>query len=167
MVTFTKDSKKEAIIAQYWPQISRAASGYECRPALSDELAQEMALSIWRSLDGFNKQCSLNTYIYRVIHNTAIDHIRRHSRLSEDEFDEATACEQASPETSALQAQRQKQLLNAVNKLPLSLRQVMLLKLEDLTNVEISDVLGISDANVGIRLHRAKEQLSKLLVGIN
>ncbi|WP_185843553.1 RNA polymerase sigma factor [Pseudoalteromonas luteoviolacea] len=167
MVTLTKDSNKEKIIAQYWPQISRAASGYENRPALSDELAQEMALSVWRSLDGFSEQCSLNTYIYRVIHNTAIDHIRRHSRLSEDELDEATLCERVSPEASALQAQRQKQLLIAINKLPLSLRQVMLLKLEDLNNVEISDVLGISDTNVGIRLHRAKEQLSKLLKGLN
>ncbi|MBQ4812437.1 sigma-70 family RNA polymerase sigma factor [Pseudoalteromonas luteoviolacea] len=167
MVTFTKDSEKEIIIKQYWPQIGRAASGYENRSALSDELAQEMALSVWRSLDRFNGQCSMNTYVYRVIHNTAIDHIRRHSKLSEDELSDKTICEHTSPEADALQAQRQKHLMNAVNKLPLSLRQVMLLKLEDLNNVEISDVLGISEANVGIRLHRAKEQLTKLLAGMN
>ncbi|KZN44204.1 RNA polymerase sigma factor [Pseudoalteromonas luteoviolacea] len=167
MVTFTKDSEKENVIAQYWPQIGRAASGYENRSALSDELAQEMALSVWRSLDSYKGQCSLNTYVYRVIHNTAIDHIRRYSKISEDELDETIICEHTSPEEDALRAQRQKQLCNAVNKLPLSLSQVMLLKLEDLNNVEISEVLGISGANVGIRLHRAKEQLTKLLAEIN
>ncbi|ESP93684.1 MULTISPECIES: RNA polymerase sigma factor [Pseudoalteromonas] len=163
MTTPTKDLDKDSIISQYWPQISRAATGYENRTALSDELAQEMALSIWRSLDGFSEQCSLNTYVYRVIHNTAIDHIRRHSRISEDQLDDTTVCERDSPESHTLQAQRQQQLLIAIHKLPLSLRQVMLLKLEDLNNVEIGDVLGISDSNVGIRLHRAKEQLANLL----
>ncbi|MDK1286418.1 RNA polymerase sigma factor [Pseudoalteromonas umbrosa] len=167
MVNITKDTEKEELIAQFWPQISRAAAGYENRPALSDELAQEMALSVWRSLEGFNDQCSLSTYIYRVIHNTAIDHIRRHSKISEDELDEAMLCESPTPEKNTLQAQRQKQLIVAVNQLPLSLRQVMLLKLEDLNNIEMSEVLGISEANVGVRLHRAKEQLSKLLAGMN
>ena len=159
------EQKVEQQIQQYWAKIQRAASGYECRPALCDELAQEMALAVWRSLPGFSGQCSLNTYIYRVIHNVAVDHIRRHSRATECEMEDDIMDDNTSLETDLIQSQRQQKLIIAVNHLPLSLRQVMLLKLEDLSNIEIGEVLGLSGSNVAVRLNRAKEQLSNLLAG--
>lgn len=161
----TKGDQREQTVQQYWSRILRAASGYECRCALRDELAQDMALAVWRSLPGFNGQCALNTYIYRVIHNVAVDHIRRHSRAAEYELADEVVDDKISPEYELVQTRRQQKLIIAINRLPLSLRQVMLLKLEDLTNMEIGEVLGLSDSNVAVRLNRAKEKLSDLLAG--
>ncbi len=133
--------------------------------ALRDELAQDMALAVWRSLPGFSNQCTLNTYIYRVIHNVAVDHIRRHSRATEYELADEIVDDNISPEGDLIHARRQQRLIIAINRLPLSLRQVILLKLEDLNNMEIGEVLGLSDSNVAVRLNRAKEKLSDLLAG--
>lgn len=143
----------------------RAASGYETNPALRDELAQEMALEVWRALLNFHGESSLNTYIYRIIHNVAVDHIRRAGRqlktLSAE--DEALISAHLNPEQDVARAQSHSQLLTAVQKLPLSLRQVLLLKLEDMSNIEIATTLGISESNVGVRLNRGKQLLTNLM----
>jgi len=153
------------IVKRYWPRMLRAASGYEINPALRDELAQEMAFAVWRALAGFNHESSLNTYIYRIIHNVAVDHIRRAGRqlqtVSDDE--QNLFVTDASPEQEVASAQNHSRLLLAVNKLPLSLRQVVLLKLEDMSNIEIGETLGLSESNVGVRLNRGKQLLSKLM----
>lgn len=150
----------DAIIQSFWPNMVRSASGYENRPALREELAQEMALEVWRALPRFNKKSAIKTYIYRIIHNVGVDHIRRHSRASETILDTDLLDEHSCVETALQQAQHQKQLALMIQRLPLSLRQVLMLKLEDLSNIEISEVLGLSESNVAVRLNRAKQKLS-------
>ncbi|KAF7783630.1 RNA polymerase sigma-70 factor, ECF subfamily [Pseudoalteromonas rubra] len=158
-----RELDRSATVETYWPQISRAARGYENRPSLCEELTQDMAFALWRALGHFDGMCQLNTYVYRVIHNVAVDHIRKHSRQKEDALIEEHTLSTDSPESNIQKYQQQQRLTRAIHRLPLSLRQVMLLKLEGVDTVQISDVLGISEANVGIRLHRAKAQLAEQL----
>ncbi|WP_223668672.1 RNA polymerase sigma factor [Kangiella shandongensis] len=157
----------DVIIQRFWPNIVHSASGYEIRPALREELAQEMALEVWRGLPRFNNKSTLKTYIYRIIHNVGVDHIRRYSRASETMLDSELLDENSSLETALQYDQRQEQLALMLQRLPLSLRQVLMLKLEDLSNIEISDVLGLSESNVAVRLNRAKHKLSELMAGVD
>jgi RNA polymerase sigma-70 factor (ECF subfamily) len=53
--------------------------------------------------------------------------------------------------------------MQAVRRLPLIQRQVVVLALEDLDYAEIGAVLGISENNVGVRLNRARASLRKLM----
>ncbi|QTL34068.1 RNA polymerase sigma factor [Pseudoalteromonas viridis] len=159
-----KELDRQQVVEAFWPQIRRAAKGYEQRAALCEELSQDMSFALWRALDKFDGQCKLNTYVYRVIHNVAVDHIRKYSRQNEDELADELAHSPDSPESNMQQQQQQQRLERAIHQLPLSLRQVIMLKLEGIDTAEISDVLGISEANVGIRLHRAKTQLTEQLM---
>ncbi|WP_369743974.1 RNA polymerase sigma factor [Pseudidiomarina sp. PP-1MA] len=153
----------EDLVKSYWPRMVRAASGYEANPALRDELAQEMAFAVWRGLAQFQGESSVNTYIYRIIHNVAVDHIRRASRQPQTEQQDDLVADHQCPEHLLTHAQQHSQLLAAVQQLPMSLRQVMLLKLEDLSNIEIGETLGLSESNVGVRLNRGKQQLTELM----
>ena len=153
--------EQDNIIQLYWPKMLRAAAGYEKNLALREELAQEMAMEVWRALKAFSGQCLLNTYIYRVMHNVAVDHVRRMARQPMSDSDEEYGSDLSSPERAYTLAQQQQQLLMALQRLPLSLRQVMLLKLEDVSNGDIAETLGISESNVGVRLNRAKQLLKE------
>jgi RNA polymerase sigma-70 factor (ECF subfamily) len=51
----------------------------------------------------------------------------------------------------------------AVRQLPPSQRQVVMLYLEGLVNLEIAEVLGVTANNVGVRLARARQLLRELL----
>jgi RNA polymerase sigma-70 factor (ECF subfamily) len=61
------------------------------------------------------------------------------------------------------QAQDSARLSDAVRRLPLIQRQVIVLALEDMDYQEIAAVLGISEVNVGVRLNRARTALKKLM----
>jgi RNA polymerase sigma-70 factor (ECF subfamily) len=61
------------------------------------------------------------------------------------------------------QAQESARLMQAVQRLPLIQRQVIVLALEDMDYQEIASVLGISETNVGVRLNRARTSLKRLM----
>jgi len=58
------------------------------------------------------------------------------------------------------------QLYGAIRQLPLIDSAVLLMHLDDLSYDEIADVPGITSNNVGVRIHRAKRKLAKLLKGL-
>ena len=67
------------------------------------------------------------------------------------------------PEHALSQQQRHERLRHAVQSLPISMRQVVVLALEGLTHSEIAQILGITDNNVAVRLTRARAELAHRL----
>lgn len=70
-----------------------------------------------------------------------------------------------SAEQKLLRRQQGQHLIDAVRRLPLSLRQVVMLTLEGLDYAETAAILGISENNVGVRMSRARDILRQLLEG--
>jgi hypothetical protein len=69
------------------------------------------------------------------------------------------------PEKEYAREQRNQMLTGAVRRLPIAYRQTMILALEGLDSTEISQILGITENNAGVRLNRAKQLLKKALDG--
>lgn len=152
----------EDLWATHGAALARVVASYTPPGADRDDLAQEVALAIVRALPRFRGACSLRSYVLRIAHNVGLRHATRRRRWRfepEVELVDPTA----SPEAQAARAQEQERLMVAVRALPLSLRQVLTLALEDLSHREIGQILGISDNAVAIRLHRARRQLETLM----
>jgi RNA polymerase sigma-70 factor (ECF subfamily) len=69
------------------------------------------------------------------------------------------------PEQTLSAEQDTQRLLEAVQSLPVIYRQVVTLTLEGLNYTEISEVLGVSESNVGARLSLARQMLRRVLEG--
>ncbi|MFY9822973.1 MAG: sigma factor-like helix-turn-helix DNA-binding protein, partial [Thermoanaerobaculia bacterium] len=67
------------------------------------------------------------------------------------------------PEAAAREGQRRERLLQAVLALPLEPCQILTLTLEGLSNLEIADVLGITENHAAVRLSRARRALRQVL----
>jgi RNA polymerase sigma factor (sigma-70 family) len=102
----------------------------------------------------------LKPFVFRIAHNRCLSHVakRMRERAHQGTLDDLAA-EAASQEQVLIEQERGERLLEAVRRLALPYRQVMTLILEDMSYDEIADTLGISLANVGIRVNRAKQQL--------
>lgn len=152
----------EAILLEYEAPLRRLAAAYEREPDRQDDLLQEIHLALWRALPSFRGQSSERTFVYRVAHNRALTHIAKR-RPSQLELDAARDIPASSlgPEQSALLRAERDELREAIASLPLALREVVLLRLEDLSNGEVAHVLGISEGNVAVRLARARKQLRR------
>lgn len=107
-------------------------------------------------------------WLIRVVKNASLNYALRKKRernayqkvLYEDKR------QQTSGETDLLRQETQKIAVEALKKLPKSLKEVIILReYGDLNYKEIGKVLGITEGNVKIRMFRAREQLEKLIGG--
>jgi len=146
--------------------LNRMASGYANTSSDRDDLVQEIALALWRALPRFRGDCSPRTFLFRIAHNRAMAWLAVKGRFVQMGEVDALMCDPApDPEKQYAREQRNQMLTGAVRRLPIAYRQTMILALEGLDSTEISQILGITENNAGVRLNRAKQLLKKALDG--
>jgi len=142
----------------------------------AEDLTQEVFLKVSQALQTFRGESELSTWIYRIATNAAIDKMRtssfqqgaRASSLDDSEEAEEKALgageETSSLELRLMRKERYECFVDFVGNLPANYRTVVALsELEELTNNEIAQVLGLSLDVVKIRLHRGRAMLLKEL----
>ena len=160
-----QDELYEETAAVHAPALERLARSYELDPDKRKDLLQDIHLALWRSFAGFEEQCTLRTWVYRVAHNVAASHVTRHLRLASRpmvSLDEIAAMPSAADhESTAGRQNALDQIYILIHRLNPPERQVILLYLEGLDAASIGEVTGISAGNVAIRIHRIKKILTE------
>ena len=154
----------ERVLAAHAAALGRLTASYESRPALREELLQDIAFALWRALPSFRHEASEKTFVMRIATNRCLSHIAARPPAA-DGLDAAGEVADSLPRPDELAARMQAadRLQRAVRALPLPLRQVMVLAFEGLSNEEAAAVLGLTAGNVGVRLHRGKALLKASL----
>jgi len=158
------DKYFEGVLSEHHAMISRVVSTYEMKKALQEELYQEISVALWRALPKFDNQSSLKTYILSIAHKRSVSHVAKHVRepssvdIAEHEFSGENC-----PSETIRSNQQMDRLMNALMHLPIIDRQLVTLALEGMSYKEISEILGISVSNVGVKLNRAKQKLNEML----
>jgi len=138
----------------------------------AEEILQDSFLQVHRKLDSYRGDAKFSTWLYRVVVNTALMHLRERRRHVADRLDEILPrfdernvlarldVDYARPARAdeLLEArQLAAEALKVLDDLPESFRAVFVLRdLEGLDTGEAADVLGIQDELVRQRLHRAR-----------
>ncbi len=126
------------------------------------DLFQEVVLQLWRSYPRFRKESAGSTWIYRVSLNTAISNFRKESK--KPERTSITPTEFEIPDMCAIEEkEKTSALLLSIDRLTEIEKAIIMLYLDEKSYDEISDIMGISNTNVGVRLNRIKNKLSKLI----
>jgi RNA polymerase sigma factor (sigma-70 family) len=161
----SREDRCVRLLKEHDPALRRLAASYERDPGRRQDLVQDIWLAVWQALPRFRGESSERTFVFRIAHNRAISHIdysqRRRVELLEEDAPIATG--DPDPETSLSQQQRSARLHQAVQDLPIAMRQVVVLTLEGLTNAEVADIVGTTENNVAVRLTRARAALSRAL----
>jgi len=172
-----RDRELERVLKTYGAALSRVAASYESRPALREELLQDIAFALWRALPSFRQESSERTFVLRIATNRALSHLAARDKGTHT-FSEGTVrlfpAEKGDspldvpdplprPDEMAARQQSAERLQYAVRALPLSLRQALVLAFEGLSREEIARVLGLTAGNVAVRLHRGKGLLRQAL----
>ena len=159
------------IYETYQPRIRRYLIRLVGEPEAED-LAQEVFVKVSRALKTFRGESQLSTWLYRIATNAAIDRIRTTSFRQDAELtllddstetegkDVWTGEEAPSLEQQLMRKEMYECFVDFVERLPPNYRTVVVLsELEELTNNEIAEVLGLSLDVVKIRLHRGRARL--------
>jgi RNA polymerase sigma-70 factor (ECF subfamily) len=133
----------------------------------AEDVAQDAYLRVFRGLAGFRGEAQFETWLYRIVANAAMSHLRRKRRFGElMSPPEDEPLELPSQVRVAEDAVDKDELARALEALPLSLRPVVILKdVYGLSCREIGDEMGITEGAVKVRLHRARRRLQASLYG--
>lgn len=136
-----------------------------------DDVLQQVWLQAWQQIGTLADRGKWRGWLYRLARNAAIDSGKSAARrrpVARPMTDQAAAGAAGGPipSHSALQAERQEQILRAVQSLPAIYREPFILRhLEDWTYAQIADALDMPVDTVETRLVRARRLLREALAG--
>lgn len=166
------------VLKQYGPMLLGYAVRLVGNRDDAEEVVQEAIVSIYASIERFEGQCSLRSWLFRIVHHKAVDHLRKNSRFvhapaNDDEplgdyFTKQGSWNQPPNQwENSLEAQvNARQMLEIIRKqmdsLPHNYRQILLMReVYKLETEEICNALKITPVHARVMLHRARQALYK------
>ena len=155
----------------YSKLIFKVVRAYAISPQDQEDLFQEILIHIYSAIPCFRGEAKETTWIYRISLNTALtwsrNEKRKRKRFKTDILDvQEVPAAKSDSEDPSQNEQILNQVYDAIRQLPKSDSSIVLLYLDGLGYDEISEIIGISKTNVGVRLNRAKKKLAQLLKGL-
>jgi RNA polymerase sigma factor (sigma-70 family) len=151
----------ESLHVSYQPMVLQMCSGFmKGDREMADDLAQEVFINVWHALPNFRGDSSHKTWIYRITVNTCLQQLRkaRKDMRAPLEHAEGTVADSGNPEE-----ERAANLMKAIGQLEEVDRLIIMMVLDELEYEEIARVMGISENNLRVRIHRIKGRLKTLL----
>ena len=137
------------------------------------DLTQEIFIKVYNSLERYRAEFKFSTWIYKIAHNAAVDHLRRSSTREQslvvgaegDQFELPIESSRLSPEQESERRERRVEIETVVRALPANYRELIILRhSQDLSYEEIVEVTGLPLGTVKNRLFRAREMMRQQFV---
>jgi RNA polymerase sigma-70 factor, ECF subfamily len=154
------------LLEQFGPAMYRVAVSVVQDRALAEDVVQDSLMRAWQKMDTFRGESSLQSWVLRITHNTAISLLRKRREQSVDDtqFDSLLAADD-SPEQAAIASDQAARLWAIVGRSldPLSRSILILREVQQLSYEEIADITDQPLHVVRARLFRARQRLADLL----
>lgn len=148
--------KFEDIYKAYWDRIFRLCMGFVNDYDIAQDLAQETFIIVWQKLETFRNESGIGTWIFRIASNNCLRQIERQKRFPKS----ALPLHLTEEKQYSLEPQIQF-LYKCIAELPETDRIIISLELEDVKQSEIAKIVGLSETNTRVKIHRIKEKLTQ------
>jgi len=148
--------KFEDIYKTYWDRIFRLCMGFVNDYDIAQDLAQETFIIVWQKLETFRNESGIGTWIFRIASNNCLRQIERQKRFPKSEL----PLHLTEEKQYSLEPQIQF-LYKCIAELPEIDRIIISLELEDVKQSEIAKIVGLSETNTRVKIHRIKEKLTQ------
>lgn len=161
--TMTADDRQAFgdLLQQHRGIVFKVANAYARSAEDRDDLAQEIAVQLWRAWPGYDPARRFSTWMYRIALNVAISFLRSdgHRRRHSVPFDEAIhdmADDSGVDHETAAQLRMLHRFMATLE--PLN-RALLMLYLDERSTREMAEVLGISESNVTTKISRLRRRI--------
>lgn len=141
-------------------RIFRLSSIYSSNPDDAKDLFQEVTLNIWKSLANFRQDSDLNTWIYRIALNVCL-RARSETKKKEDIMTNLDSVIFRNVEVP-IETDNSDQLASlkrCIRSLNNSDKSIILLHLEEMPYTKISEITGLSENHIAVKMKRIKAKL--------
>lgn len=149
----------DALVRAHTGRMYRVAVRVCGDPAEAEDVVQDAWIAAWRALPRFRAEAKVSTWLYRVVTNAALAHLRRRRPVASLDGVEVVDA-RPTPEATTLLAERAAAVHRAIASLEPTQRVPLVLReLEGLSYPEVAEVLGVEVSVLHRRLHRARVAL--------
>lgn len=128
---------------------------------LAADLTQDVFINVWNALPGYRAEASYKTWIYRITVNTCLLQIRKDRKRINVPLE--TAAHAAETDTGNKQVEAEQILYRAIGKLDEVERLMIMMVLDEVAYEEIANIMGITENNLRVKIHRIKTRLKTLI----
>ena len=171
------DAAAERLVRNYAGYLITVANRILGDRALAEDCVQEAFVNVFKKIGGFEERSSLKSWLHRIVVNQALMKIRRRKARPESSIDDLQPIfddqqcrieqpwhDLATPDEIFESNSRRALVLAKIDELPPNYGIVLKLRdIEELSTREVAALLDESEANVRVRLHRARAALKVLL----
>lgn len=125
------------------------------------DLFQEILIQLWKSYPSFRGDSKFSTWMYRVAINVAIQDLRKTKKEQQLFFQTNQFKDTFEEKKSEMQNEKLKLMYAAISKLNKVEKAIVMLHLDEKTNEEIAEIVGITQNYVRVKMNRIKTKLSK------
>jgi RNA polymerase sigma-70 factor (ECF subfamily) len=145
----------EQIYKAYWQKVFRVCMGYVNDHDWAKDITQETFITVWQQLPNFRNESSVGTWIFRIASNQCLRQLERQNRMQRTELPF-----QLEEKAEAPNEEKIRFLYKCISELNETDRIIISLELENIRQSEIAEIVGISENNVRVKIHRIKEKLT-------
>lgn len=146
----------EEIYKSYWQKIFRLCMGYVNDHEIAQDMAQETFIIVWQQLPKFRNEANIGTWIYKIAANNCLRQIEKQNRFPRAELPINLIEEKQVNIEPKIQF-----LYKCISELPETERIIISLELENIKQAEIANIVGLSESNIRVKIHRIKEKLTR------
>ena len=129
---------------------------------LAEDLTQETFLRAYQSLERYDGNCKISTWLCQIAKHLYYQYLSKHKREVVTQPDEEAIADTPPPEETDLYRLELMDILKEMQKLPGQMREVIYLRVAaDLSFREIGEILGRSENWARVNFYRGKEMLIK------
>jgi RNA polymerase sigma factor (sigma-70 family) len=164
----TTDARREfgELLERHRGIVFKVANSYAAHPEDRADLAQEIAAQLWRAWPGYDPRRSVTTWMYRIALNVAISQLRgrslrdrHHVPLDDGMLDDGMHDIGIDAGADHESEQQLRLLQQVIARLDPMNRALMLLYLDERSQREIAEILGITETNVATKIGRLKQRI--------
>lgn len=152
------------LVRRYQDGLLRYANSLVGNEHQAADVVQDAFIKAFVNLRGFNIKKKFSSWIYRIVHNEAVNQIKKDGKkisLDDNKYLEGTLKSEIDIERDFSRREIEKLINDCLSELPLRYRAPLtLFYLEDKSYEEISNVLRIPVGTVGTRISRGKKMLA-------
>jgi len=161
-----KEERFKDLIAENGDRITRICRYYNPNTEDQKDMYQEILVNIWNSLDRFRGESSVSTWIYRIAVNTSLSFTGKAFRymklqILDDQQNLNVLLDEDDLEMALKREAELEQLQTHLNLLSVIDKALISLLLEGLSMREIAEVIGLTEPNVKVKIHRIKDELKQ------
>jgi RNA polymerase sigma-70 factor, ECF subfamily len=171
----------EELLGRHEENLLRLAFRFVRNEHDAQEVLQDVFVTTWRKLPGFQDRAQIGSWLYRVTVNASLMHLRVRKRRpecvdlapvdrsSKQDFErdfDLDIGDRHRPDAQLESQELRRVIQGAIDRLPLSLRSVFEIReIQGWSTRQTAKLLGLSEATVKTRLHRARRMLREKVEG--